>query len=173
MKSSLVITLLGDDRPGLVNMLSDLMVTHNANWADSQMANMLGKFAGILHVHVSPENIEGLTQSLQNLHNEDNQLRVLVDVISGHTHDTDSRVFDIELTGQDRPGIIDEITSVLANLDVNVEHMATEQREASMSNEIYFFAHLSLRLPASSDIDAVQDALEELSDQLMVDIDFE
>lgn len=173
MKSSLVISILGDDRPGLVRLLSETMVKHNANWTDSKMANMLGKFAGILQVSVDAEHIAALTHDLKALHNADNHLQVLVES-ADNSDNTEAlgEVFVIGLLGQDRVGIIDEITRVLASLNVNVDEMSTEQREASMSGEVLFFAQLELRAPVDMQVSQVQEALEDISDQLMVDITF-
>ena len=110
---------------------------------------------------------------MQALHNADNQLHILMEDANeiGATK-TESKL-SLELIGADRPGIIDDITSVLVKLHVNIKELESEQREASMSSEILFWAKLQLGLPEGVSNDDVQDALEELSDQLMVDINLD
>jgi len=76
----------------------------------------------------------------------------------------------LELIGADHHGIIDDITGALAELKVNIKELESELREASMSAETLFWAKLHLGLPDGVSADDVQDALEALSDQLMVDI---
>lgn len=78
----------------------------------------------------------------------------------------------LELLGADRPGIIDDITEVLTALQVDINNLETEQRTASMSSEILFYANLELGLPEGVSNEDVQDTLVAMSDQLMVYIDF-
>jgi hypothetical protein len=58
--TSLVVTLIGPDRPGMVKAVSDKATDHGANWADSLMANFAGQFAGIVHLDVPPARCEAL-----------------------------------------------------------------------------------------------------------------
>lgn len=171
MNKTLVITVLATDRPGIVHTISEALVDHNANWIDSRMANLADKFAGLVQISVPDDQIVGLKSKLQALHDADNQLHILMEE-AGSGDDADERELSLELLGADRPGIIDDITGTLAELGVNINELATEQREASMSNEILFYANLTLGLKASITDDDVRDALEEMQDQLMVDINF-
>jgi glycine cleavage system regulatory protein len=172
MQTSLVITILGDDRPGLINVISDVLLEYKANWAESRMANLAGKFAGILDVSVSKENVDELLKSLKELSDADNNLHIYAEHIVARESKESGTLLNIELLSQDRPGIIDEITNELTRLKVNVEELLTEQRDASMGGGKLFYAKLMLRLPEGLDSYELQEALEALSDQLMVDINF-
>lgn len=173
MNKTLVITVLATDRPGIVNTLSEILVSHNANWIDSRMANLADKFAGLVQVAVPEDQLEALKLKLQALHSADNQLNILMEEANANVQDnTEERQLSLELIGADRPGIIDDITGTLARLNVNINQLETEQREASMSSEILFYANMTLGLSAAISNDDVQDALEALQDQLMVDINF-
>ena len=48
--ATLVLTLIGDDRAGLVNAVAEVVARHGGNWERSQMAELAGKFAGIVLV---------------------------------------------------------------------------------------------------------------------------
>lgn len=172
MNKTLVITVLATDRPGIVNTLSEALVEHDANWIDSRMANLADKFAGLLQISVPTDKLQGLKNKLQALHDADNKLNILMEEANDSSNTTVESELSLELIGADRPGIIDDITGTLAKLKVNIKELETEQREASMSSEILFWANLQLGLPEGVSNDDVQDALEELSDQLMVDINF-
>ena len=113
-----------------------------------------------------------MKETLQALHDADNQLNILMEEANDGSDSAVESELSLELIGADRPGIIDDITGALAKLKVNIKELETEQREASMSSEILFWANLQLGLPEGISNDDVQDALEELSDQLMVDINF-
>lgn len=172
MNTTLIVTVLATDRPGIVNTLSEALVAHNANWIDSRMSNLADKFAGLVQISVPRDQLEGLKAKLQALHDADNQINFLMEEASHDGAVAESKLF-LELLGADRPGIIDDITGTLAKLHVNINNLETEQREASMSSEILFYANLELGVPEGVSTDDVQDALEALSDQLMVDINFE
>lgn len=175
MKTSLVITVLATDRPGLVNSLSEVLRTHNANWMDSRMSRLAGKFAGILHVSIAKEHVESLELALNAIKRSDLQIQIEKSRREDSYEDKGEQkenLIELELLGQDRPGIIEDISRKLASLSVNIEEIYSEQRVASMSNEILFYAKLTLQLPVNLQPEDVQDALEEMSDQLMVDLNF-
>ena len=44
--ATLVLTVIGDDRAGLVNALAEAVTAHGGNWERSQLAELAGKFAG-------------------------------------------------------------------------------------------------------------------------------
>ncbi len=171
MNKTLVITVLATDRPGIVKTISKTLVDHEGTWLDSRMMNLADKFAGLLHISVPENQLAKLKEALQVLHDTDNQLQVLMEEANKVVATSESSL-SLELLGADRPGIIDDITAVLTTLKVNINNLETEQRTASMSSEILFYANLELGLPEGISDEDVQDALEELSDQLMVDIDF-
>ncbi len=172
MNKTLVLTILATDRPGIVNTISEALVNHDANWIDSRMANLADKFAGLVQITVPVTKFDALKKKLQALHDADNQLHILMEEAAGTSPTTVSEL-SLELIGADRPGIIDDITGTLAKLNVNIKELETEQREASMSSEILFWASLQLGLPKGVSSDDVQDSLGELQDQLMVDLNFE
>lgn len=169
MTASLVLTIIGPDRPGLVESLSRTLSEHEANWLESRMASLGGKFAGILLAAVPETKADALAAALHGL--ESKGLRIVVEksateAIAHH----DRRLLDLELVGQDRPGIVREISRVLAGLNVNVEELHTETADASWSGEKLFYATAQLNVPGGVAIDEVQEALEGLANELMVDI---
>lgn len=172
MQTTVVITVLGADRPGLVQTISEALVEHQGSWKDSRMVRLAGKFAGLLQVTVPTDKHQSLLGVLNGLHVEDNELSILAEVDQqaepGEAVDT----LQLEVLGPDAPGIIHNITTQLATIRVNIEELSSEQRAAPMSNETLFFAAITLGLPPGVSADDVQDTLEGLSDQLMVDINF-
>ena len=56
----LVLTLIGADRPGLVESLAKRVAAHRGNWVESRMAHLAGQFAGILRVEVPAANVRSL-----------------------------------------------------------------------------------------------------------------
>lgn len=170
MQMSLVLTVLSDDRPGLVKMLSDVLKEYQGNWTESRMIHLAGKFAGLLMVSVPESEFDNLVSALHDL--EDDGLEISVDATAVETTADTVETLELEVLGQDSPGIINRITNQLLTLSINIEELSSEQRSAPMSAELLFYAKLSLGLPKGVTAEQVQEALEELPNQLMVDINF-
>ena len=64
MRTSLVATVNGSDRPGNVEQLSDAVLAAGANWKESRTARLAGKFAGILRISVAAAKAESLKSAL-------------------------------------------------------------------------------------------------------------
>jgi glycine cleavage system regulatory protein len=170
----LVLTLIGDDRSGLVNAVAAAVTEHGGNWERSQLAELAGKFAGIVLVTVPDERVDELTDALQ-------PLRGLLDVtvqraVGAGAIDRasgDRRRLVLDLLGTDRPGIVSDISAVLAAHDVNIETLATATREAPMAGGLLFEATAELGLRPGTDVEALRSALEDLANELMVDLDLD
>ncbi|HKX54979.1 MAG TPA: ACT domain-containing protein [Xanthomonadales bacterium] len=165
---SLVLTVICDDRPGIVARLSHLLEKHGGNWTDSSMLSLAGKFAGILLVQVPAGQSETLVQELQQL--QDEGMQVTVHRSSAAEPATGSRQFVLELLGQDRPGIVRDITAILSRHGVNVLELDSSCESASMSGEMLFKARARLLIPHDLNRDILQADLEHLANELMVDI---
>jgi glycine cleavage system regulatory protein len=168
--TSLVLTILGPDRPGLVEQIAKLVAEHNGNWLESRMAHLAGQFAGILRVEVDADRAESLTQSLRGLASTGLESVIHPDPAAVSIGAEERPLLHLDLMGQDRPGIVREISRVLASLGVNVEELTTECRAAAETGHPTFQAQAELRLPPSITATMLRDALEGVAHDLMVDI---
>ena len=168
--ATLVLTVIGDDRAGLVDALAGPIARHGGNWDRSHMARLAGKFAGIVVVSVPDERTDDLTAELDTL-----TAQGLLDVtvaIAANDGPTDHDDFlELHLIGQDRPGIIREIAGALAQRNVSIEELETSASSAPMSGELLFEATATLRVPATADPADLRAALEAIANELMVDLD--
>ena len=170
MKTSIVLTVLAADRPGLVSDLSTIARNHSANWVNSKMSRLAGRFAGLVHLEVMQQQLDSLITALKDLQNQGIQIHINHNDESAPMQAHSDETLVVELLGQDREGIIKDISQQLAILGINITELLTEQRTASMSNEILFFAKITVVLPETISADDVQTQLEAMSDQFMVDI---
>ena len=170
MKVSIVLVLIGPDRPGLVELLAQTVSAHGGNWLESRMSHLAGQFAGILRVEVAQERAEALRAALTAL--ESDGLQVVVQSSPGSESSKKEQKLSLALVGTDRPGIVREISQALAERNVNVDELHTECGTAPMSNERLFRARAELRVPASLSISDLRSHLEEISTDLIVDIEF-
>jgi glycine cleavage system regulatory protein len=167
MRTSLVLTVIGDDRPGLVEQLSGLILAAGANWEESRMARLAGKFAGLLRVSVDAERADALAARLTTLDTEG------LTVVIKHSVDTEPGGFrpcGLDLVGNDHPGIIRDISRVLAQHRVNIEELETEVTSAPMSGDALFRARARLRMPSTMTVDELRGILEALAGDLMVEV---
>ena len=171
MNTSIVLSVLSDDRPGIVETLSDVLARHDGNWTESSMLSLAGKFAGILLAELPDSEAEAFIGALNDL--GEKGIRVVAEVSPSRLDEDDTRYVALELVGQDRPGIVHEITEVLAKHSVNVQELETTVQSASMSGERLFLAHAKVHIPGSADTDKLRDELEDLANELMVDLSLE
>ncbi len=162
----LILTVIGDDRPGLVEELATAISTHGGNWLEASMAQLSGKFAGIVEVAVPDDRADALKAALATLKG----LKVGVEIAAAAESAVAGRRLSLNLVGHDRIGIVREVSQVLARHAVNVEDLQTRTASAPMSAEILF--HCEAELTAAPDVNVreLKAALEKLSDDLMVDI---
>ena len=55
MNRSLVLSILSEDKPGIVETLAATISNSGGSWQESRMTHLAGKFAGILQVNVNEE----------------------------------------------------------------------------------------------------------------------
>lgn len=171
MNASVVLTVVCDDRPGIVEKLSRLVEEHDGSWTESSMLSLAGKFAGIVLARLPDEQVDGFLDALDGLESEGMQIVAQRTGEAGAV--AEAREFSLELVGQDRPGIVHDITEILSRHGVNVQELETGCESASMSAELLFQAQAKMRVPAGTSIDALREELEDLANELMVDITLE
>lgn len=166
MRTSIVLTLIGADRPGLVEALAREVTSHGGNWEESRMARLAGKFAGILRVSVPAERAAALSTALGAL--ESAGLRTLVEASSAD--ETPARaLWHLEVVGNDREGIVRDVSAVLAARGVNVEELRTSCEPAPLGGGTLFRAIALLSAPPSASLDDLRERLEALGDDLIVE----
>lgn len=168
MMTSLVLTIIGPDKPGLVGLLSRTIADHQGNWLESGMSRLGGKFAGILITQVPSDQADTLIEALTGLQQQG--LKVTAERSEETQQITSMRPMTLELVGHDKPGIVREISQALAARNINVERLSTELTSGSMSAEELFKAEAELLVPDDLDPDELQAALEAIAGDLMVDI---
>lgn len=164
---SLVVMVIGKDRPGLVESVSAAVQAHGGSWVESRMSRLAGQFAGILRVSVPAERAGALSEALEGL--RAGGLRVVIERGLADAIE-EGRVILLELIGSDRPGIVHKISEALAARGVNVDELNTECEGAPWSGGTLFKAMARLRVPATLDLDQLRESLEAIAGDLMVDI---
>lgn len=169
MNSSLVFTFLGQDRPGLVERLADIVADHQGNWLESRMTQLAGQFAGIVRVAVADADVDELSNTLCSLNIEGLTIHIQAGATSPAPGAT-SKLCKLHILGNDRPGIVREVSRALKQQQINVIEMSSNITSAAMSGDALFEAHVSAEMPAGCDFDELEDSLDQIAEQLSVDI---
>lgn len=170
MLATLVMTVIGADRPGLVQMVAARVADHGGNWLESRMCRLGGQFAGILRVEVAKEQRDQLVNALRTL--EVDGLRVIIHAEAGARTGAPSggALAKVELVGTDRPGILRSVSGVFAAHGVNVEELESERINAPMDGGVLFQARATVFVPGNVKLSAVRADLEKIAADLMVDV---
>lgn len=164
----IIITLLSDDQPGIVQQLAQVISTHNGNWLESRMAQLAGKFAGILKVNIDSAHTKQLTEALTQLSGDGIQL--LVEHADTIAPTEAGCKLTFELVGADRIGIIHEISQAFVEKGINIDEMETQCSSMPWSGEPLFEAKGKLLAPAGIDTNQLLDQLDIIEEKLGVDI---
>lgn len=168
LTTSLVVTIVGRDRPGLVRHLSDCTHGFSVNWADSRMNHFAGQFAGMVHFQVSPEHADAFIETLHKLETEGLQVKIARNdappIAAG------KRMLKLELVGPDRPGIVRLLSTSLAERGVSIEDLHTEIVSKTESEAHVFKVRALLVAPATLADETLRGVLEGLASELMLDV---
>lgn len=171
MRTTLLLTAVGTDRTGLVESLAQRIAAVGANWEESRLARLGGQFAGIVLVTVDSGKSDQLIASLREL--EAKGLQVTARAVQPPAQAEQGHRVRLAVTGGDRPGIVRDVSRILAERGVNVEELESSMGSAPMSGEALFTARARLRVPAGLELAALRTALEGLGNELMVDLSAE
>jgi glycine cleavage system regulatory protein len=167
--TTLVLTVVGDDRHGLVAAVADIVDAHGGNWENSELAELAGAFAGIVEVSVPAAREAELRGALGAL---EGMLSVTVHAGAAAVA-ASGRRFTIRVLGNDRPGIVREVSSTVAAHTLSIERMTTETRDAAMAGGRLFEATIVASVPASVDVGEVRASVEALATDIQVDVALE
>lgn len=164
----LVLTIIGPDRSGLVDELSSVVLANQGNWLASNLSHLCGHFAGILQIEVAEEHLAALEQAIHDIPD----LEVKIEAGEEHIVNTCQQL-NFVITSNDRPGIVQELSSVLRHKGASIIHFTSKQQSAPNWGVPLFSAEARVELPAGLNKDDVVEALESITSDLIVDIETE
>jgi len=166
---NVVVTFVGQDKAGLVDQLAQIILAHQGNWLGSSMSHLAGQFAGIIQVELPELQLAKFSLSLGQI----DDLQTMIQ----EGHNTADQVeaqdlLNISVVCNDRAGIVQELTQALHSVDANIEQLGSQLESAANTGAILFRANVTVLLPEHSSIEQLTDAIEELGDDVMVDVEY-
>lgn len=168
MPTNLVITVISDDKPGIVKQLANTVAEHGGNWLESRLSHLAGKFAGVIRISAEPDKLDALEQALSNLGSQ--HIRVSMEESSDTPTGNIQRQAAFKALGPDRAGIVLEIAQAFAQYNINVEEFNTNCSSMPYSGDPLFEAEGLIQLPESADLHDLSEQLERIADHLAIDI---
>ena len=167
MQTELILTIMATDRPGIVELLADVVASYEGNWVESAMSRLGGEFAGILRITIADAKVAGLEKALKTLAEDGITILSRKGTI---TTAVKSQTAYVEVVGQDHQGIVRDLSKVFADNKVNVDKLRTKIFDGPMSGEHMFSAEADIVLPKGLELDELCEQLEDLAGDLMVDV---
>lgn len=163
----LVLTVVGDDRAGLVSALADTVTAHGGNWERSELAELAGAFAGIVLVSVPEDRSAELAEALDGM---TGLLRVTAHPGAQAQPPASAPALTVTVLGNDRPGIVRDVTAAIAANALSIDTFRSRTLEAPMAGGTLFEATAQVRITTEAGAGALTAALERLAGEIQVDL---
>jgi glycine cleavage system transcriptional repressor len=172
MSEQLVITALGEDRPGLVNELSNKLTGFKLNIEDSRMSMLGGEFAIILLISGAAASIEKFSRSVSELESALNMKLLVKKTISKPAQEA-LIPYQVEVVSIDHPGIVQEIASFFSVRDINIVDMKTTCYRAAHTGTPMFALKMTIGVPVSLPISVFRENFIQVCDEKNLDVKLE
>ena len=163
----LVLSVVGSDRPGLTRTLAAAVLSAGGNWLESHLSRLGGLYVGSVLIELEADGVEALRSAVSAVDAHGLEVRI---VLAIEPSGAAGAAVSFDLVGQDRPGIVSQVTGVLSELGANIERFRTWMSDEAYSGLPLFHMEADIRLPPDLKADRVQAALEQISAEIMVDI---
>lgn len=165
-----ILSVSGSDRPGLTEALAAAVLAAGGNWLESHLSQLGGLYVGSVLVALDGGRLEALREAVRAVDARGLEVRIVPAAEGSEARaGAEGEVRHLSLVGQDRPGIVAQVTAALSGLGVNIESFDTRISAEPHSGAALFHAEARLRLPPGLGARRVEAALEDISAEIMVD----
>jgi len=168
MTTKLVISALGEDRPGIVDKLSSIIFDHALNIEDSRMTVLGGEFAILLLVSGEQSSINALQSQLSEIE-QTLKMSLLAKITTDSAAQNNTIPYSVEVAALDHPGIVRNIANFFSNRNINIVNLETERYAAPHTGSPMFALHMTIGIPAEINIPQLRDAFMDVCDELNLD----
>lgn len=162
----MIFTLVGKDKPGLIESVANKVFALEGNWLASNFSHMAGHFAGFVQIDLPHDKHQPFIDLLQK-HPDLTITLVSADAPTA----TETNLADIDIMGNDKPGIVSELTSALSQFNINIIKFESSCESAPNWGNLLFKAHAKIEIPVDFDLAPLREALEDIANDLIVDVE--
>jgi len=174
MEHTFIMTAFGQDRPGIVAEVTQVIYEHDCNLEDSSMTRLSDEFAMIFLFSGRGEQLEEqLTRAFRRLERE-RGISAFFRPISGHTSKSKSSftTCTLHVEGIDQAGIVYHVSHYLATHQINIADLSSQLKFMPQSGTKIYQIEMQIEIPAATSVDEVEQGLTDIADELHVDITF-
>ena len=172
MNKNLVITALGQDKPGIVNELSKAILDNGGNITDSHMMVLSGEFAIMLLVTGSIKGITNINSKLDEI-SKSLGLTLIAKETEQQKSNKERLPYHVSVVSMDHPGIVHNISDFLSSHNLNIEEIETKTYPAAHTGTAMFSLDMIISIPADSSVRALRDEFLLFCDDLNLDASLE
>jgi glycine cleavage system transcriptional repressor len=164
----LVISAIGEDRPGLVESLSKAILESGCSIEDSRMSVLGGHFAVIMLASGNWNTLSKLDNSLDQLRRQQS-LEIISQRTTHRSPSARALPYGVDVVALDQPGIVHQLAGFFSARGINIQEMSTHAYNAAHTATPMFAAHLTVELPATEHIASLRDDFLDFCDELNLD----
>ena len=168
MTDQLVISAIGEDRPGIVNDLSDIIFKLALNIEDSRMSVLGGEFAIQLLVSGDKQALDALHSKLADIESQLG-LSIMAKATRGRAAETRTVPYSVEVSSLDHQGIVHSIASFFSSRNINIVDLQTERYAAPHTGSPMFALHMTIGINADINIPQLREAFYDACEELNLD----
>lgn len=172
MKQHLVFSLIGADRPGLVDRITAAITAAGGNLEDSRMAVLGGEFAMIMLCTAEGEGAAGLEQAVRGTAG-DLEMLVTCKPTTPRAPLPGTVPLAVHVRGADHEGIVHDIVHHLMERGASVATLDSQVTPAPHSGTPLFSMSMRVEAPASVSLAGLRRSLEDVAEPLNVDVEVE
>jgi len=172
MSNNLVISALGNDKPGIVNELSKAILNQGGNISESRMTVLGGEFAMMLLVTGTQECIDNIISKLEET-GQDLNLTLIAKETQAQESDQKRLPYQITVVSMDHPGIVHNISDFLSSRNLNIEEIETNTYPAAHTGTPMFSLDMIISVPADNSVRELRDEFITFCDDLNLDASLE
>ncbi len=170
MKEYVVFSLLGSDRTGLVDRITQAITRAKGNLEDSRMAVLGGEFAMVMLCSAEPGGVTALEAGVRAASDELGLLFTAKPTTARKAH-SGTVPLSVQVRGMDHEGIVHDVVHYLVEQGISVETLDSHVTNAPYSGVLLFSMSLRVEAPHSLSLSTLRRNLEEVGDKLNVDVD--
>ena len=168
MGSTLVLTALGTDQPGLIAKLSQVINDNDCNIEDSRMSVLGGEFAILMQISGNWDRLAKLENLLKKLQ-DTTGLSINTKRSEGRQDILGKVPYTVEVVSIDHPGIVYQLAEFFSQRAINVHDMTTGSQAAAHTGTPVFTLEMTVEIPANTHIAELREEFIDFCEQLNLD----
>lgn len=167
MSQLIVLSAIGNDRTGVVQDITKVVLGCGGNIEESRMTTLGAEFAVLMLVSGNWHALNKLETALNKLTGDD--LTISIRKTDKHPDQGDRMPYAVDVVSMDAQGIVFNLAEFFASRDIEIADVATRSYAAAHTGAPMFAVQMAVNIPSSVSISRLRDDFMELCDRLNLD----